>query len=217
MWIGVACLVVGLGLASSPERLGAGQAQDEARKERHERLEAQAKELNARLMRLYGEGKLVEALDLARKALAIREILYPAKEYPDGHPELARSLHNLGVVLRALGASGKAFTSARSGGTSACGSTPAWAALSASLPVAGPIINAITLTLRIGDANTNLTRQITMIQPRSQAPTPFRREPEASATPSLAGTIDAGSRSIQTCTSKHQAGPATPAAASSSW
>ncbi len=42
------------------------------------------------------------------RALAIEEALYPRDRYPHGHPDLARSLSNLGVVLQAQGDYGAA-------------------------------------------------------------------------------------------------------------
>ena len=35
--------------------------------------------------------------------------LYPKERFPDGHPELADSLNNMGGVLQSLGESGKAL------------------------------------------------------------------------------------------------------------
>jgi CHAT domain-containing protein/tetratricopeptide (TPR) repeat protein len=52
---------------------------------------------------------MVEALSLARKRLTICERLYPAKDYPDGHADLASSLHNVGFVLKSLGEAAKAL------------------------------------------------------------------------------------------------------------
>ena len=35
--------------------------------------------------------------------------LYPKERFPDGHPDLASSLNNMGIVLQSLGESGKAL------------------------------------------------------------------------------------------------------------
>ena len=42
-------------------------------------------------------GDLAEAVRLQEWALALFRELYPAKKFPDGHPDLARSLQDLGV------------------------------------------------------------------------------------------------------------------------
>jgi tetratricopeptide (TPR) repeat protein len=67
------------------------------------KLEKQADELNQLLLQLYGSGKPAQAIRLARQALEIRVRLYPATDYPDGHPDLAASFSNLGSVLLMLG------------------------------------------------------------------------------------------------------------------
>jgi CHAT domain-containing protein/tetratricopeptide (TPR) repeat protein len=43
------------------------------------------------------------ALGYCEQALAMRRRLYPESKYPDGHPDLASSLHNLGRVLKDMG------------------------------------------------------------------------------------------------------------------
>src|SRR5262249_32375709 len=78
-------------------------------KEQRLALEQEAGELNKRMVLLYSEGKMTEALSLASKALEIRERLYPAKDYPDGHADLAVSLNNLGFVLEAMGEPARAL------------------------------------------------------------------------------------------------------------
>ena len=49
-----------------------------------------------------------EAEPLFRRALKMRERLYPNEKYPRGHPDLAVSLTGLGFVLQAQGENGKA-------------------------------------------------------------------------------------------------------------
>jgi CHAT domain-containing protein/tetratricopeptide (TPR) repeat protein len=48
-------------------------------------------------------GRPAEALKLRRQALALREAAFPKKEFPDGHPEIAVSLHSVAAALEALG------------------------------------------------------------------------------------------------------------------
>ncbi len=43
-----------------------------------------------------------------RDALEMRKRLYPPDKYPDGHPDLAWSLSNLGLLLQVRGEYGKA-------------------------------------------------------------------------------------------------------------
>jgi CHAT domain-containing protein len=59
------------------------------------------------LLQVMGEhGK---ALPYYERALAMTERLYPEKDYPRGHPHLARSLHSMGFLLEAMGERGKAL------------------------------------------------------------------------------------------------------------
>jgi CHAT domain-containing protein/tetratricopeptide (TPR) repeat protein len=66
-------------------------------------LARKAKDLNARAVALYRQGKVAEAVPLAQEALALRRQLYPPKRFPAGHPDLAQSLNNLGLLLEARG------------------------------------------------------------------------------------------------------------------
>jgi hypothetical protein len=52
---------------------------------------------------LKSQGRPAAAEPFYRDALAMRRRLYPAAQYPDGHPDLAQSLSNLAGVLDALG------------------------------------------------------------------------------------------------------------------
>src|SRR5262249_37080702 len=92
-----------------PGGLGARQAGENLNKKEREALKRQAHELNQRMLQLHGQGQAAEAVSVGRKALAIRERLYPAKDYPDGHPGLAQSLNNLGLVLQGLGEPARAL------------------------------------------------------------------------------------------------------------
>src|SRR5262249_1372744 len=46
---------------------------------------------------------LEEATEAARQALDLCRRLFTKEHYPDGHPDLATSLNNLGAVLRSRG------------------------------------------------------------------------------------------------------------------
>jgi CHAT domain-containing protein/tetratricopeptide (TPR) repeat protein len=74
-----------------------------------EQLQKQAQELTEQAASLSRTGKSKEALLPARRALALREQLYPAADFPDGHPDLAKSHLNLAVFLRTLGEHGEAL------------------------------------------------------------------------------------------------------------
>jgi tetratricopeptide (TPR) repeat protein len=52
---------------------------------------------------------MARALPYHEQALAMREKLYPPEKYPQGHPDLAQSLNNLGALLRAQGEYAKAL------------------------------------------------------------------------------------------------------------
>jgi CHAT domain-containing protein/tetratricopeptide (TPR) repeat protein len=73
------------------------------------RAEAEAQTLNAEGEQLYGQGKIAEALKKLEQALVLRQKLYPPRDYPQGHPNLATSLSNLGLVLLAMGEYGKSL------------------------------------------------------------------------------------------------------------
>ncbi len=57
---------------------------------------------------LYNRGEYGEAEPYYRGALDMRRKLYPPEKYPDGHPQLAASLKNLGGLLDDRGEYGKA-------------------------------------------------------------------------------------------------------------
>jgi CHAT domain-containing protein len=54
-------------------------------------------------------GQAAKALPYFEQAVAMRQKLYPAARYPDGHPDLAQSLNNLGFGLQAMGLAAKAL------------------------------------------------------------------------------------------------------------
>jgi CHAT domain-containing protein len=76
----------------------------------HQRLMQRAQELNQQAFQLYQRGQYAEAKKLLREELQIREDLYPKDKYPQGHPDLANSLNNLGALLDAQGEYGPART-----------------------------------------------------------------------------------------------------------
>ncbi|MEX0641190.1 MAG: tetratricopeptide repeat protein [Pirellulales bacterium] len=52
------------------------------------------------LTSLYKQGRLSEAIALASEFVDICREIYPEDHFPDGHRQLATSLHNLGYMLR---------------------------------------------------------------------------------------------------------------------
>jgi CHAT domain-containing protein len=78
-------------------------AEEELTPAQRKELEQRAKEANQQAIQRYQEGKYRDATKLAEEVLTLRRRLYPNKEYPDGHPDLAQSLNNLGVLLHARG------------------------------------------------------------------------------------------------------------------
>jgi CHAT domain-containing protein/Tfp pilus assembly protein PilF len=73
---------------------GAGKADEKTA----QRQVQEARDLNRKVIQLHQQGKYAEATEAARRALAIRERLYPGD-----HPDLAQSLNNLGVLLDVRG------------------------------------------------------------------------------------------------------------------
>src|SRR5262249_46191996 len=58
---------------------------------------------------LRDQGEYGKALDYCQRALAMFESLYPRDRYPQGHPQLAIGLNNLGSLLQDQGEYGKAL------------------------------------------------------------------------------------------------------------
>ena len=75
----------------------------ELTKEERQKLEVKAKRLNMEGFIHYQSAKLPEAEKAWRQALQLREKLYPKSRYPDGHPDLAESLHNMADLLETQG------------------------------------------------------------------------------------------------------------------
>jgi CHAT domain-containing protein/Tfp pilus assembly protein PilF len=76
--------------------------------ERQRQLE-EALRLQSLGVRLYRQGRLVEATRAFVRNLQICQALYPEKDYPRGHPSLATSLNVLGFLLRSQGEYGEAL------------------------------------------------------------------------------------------------------------
>jgi CHAT domain-containing protein len=68
-----------------------------------QQLEKEARELNEQGFQCYQQGRWDQALKLVEQALQVRRRLYPPQRYPDGHPDLALSINNLGHLLQDRG------------------------------------------------------------------------------------------------------------------
>src|SRR5262249_31004402 len=101
--------LLALGLAAGPRAARPDEPAKKPGDAERARLAQEAAELSGRAVALHREGRYLEATELLRKALALRQRLYPKDQYPAGHPDLARSLVNLGVLLRAHGEYGEAL------------------------------------------------------------------------------------------------------------
>src|SRR5262249_46333507 len=56
----------------------------------------------------YQTGNYAKAIEVFREALEMRRALFPKANYPNGHPDLATSINNLGMLHWAAGEYGKA-------------------------------------------------------------------------------------------------------------
>jgi tetratricopeptide (TPR) repeat protein len=74
-----------------------------------QKLAAGATKLDRAALQLYLQGKSAEAVAPLRQSLEIRRKLYPAAKYPDGHPDIAQSLNNMGAVLLSSGSAHQAL------------------------------------------------------------------------------------------------------------
>jgi tetratricopeptide (TPR) repeat protein/CHAT domain-containing protein len=98
--------VLALALNGPLSRSLPGQAADAAKgftRQEREGLEARASELGQAGVQAYDQGDLVAAVAKIRQLLEICETLYPKSRYPEGHPNLAVTLSNLGEMLRVQG------------------------------------------------------------------------------------------------------------------
>jgi CHAT domain-containing protein len=67
--------------------------------EQREQLVRMAKTLSQQAMRLYHQARFVDAVSAQKQAVELNQQLYPKEKYPQGHPDLADSLHKLGFLL----------------------------------------------------------------------------------------------------------------------
>ena len=75
----------------------------ELTKEERAKLAVEAKRLNEEGEKFYDAAKFSDAEKACRRALQMRQQLYPKEAFPDGHPDLALSLSNLAYILQAQG------------------------------------------------------------------------------------------------------------------
>jgi CHAT domain-containing protein len=83
-------------------------AADDLTPAQRKELEQKAFDLSREGARQYQAGDYAKAKELLREALAIYRALYPKEKYPQGHPDLAVSLGNLGDLHRFGGEYAKA-------------------------------------------------------------------------------------------------------------
>jgi tetratricopeptide (TPR) repeat protein/CHAT domain-containing protein len=107
VWRWLAALLVLL--AACLGRAAAADPPKEPGPEDHARLEKQVHDLNVRAVALYGQGHYAEATKVMQEALETGRKLYTPERYPQGHPDLAKSLNNLGSLLQAQGEYGRAL------------------------------------------------------------------------------------------------------------
>jgi CHAT domain-containing protein len=91
--------------------LPAGQAQSGAESltpERRKEMANKANELSVEGMQQYHRRNFVKAADALRRALDINRAIYPKKDFPNGHGDLALSINILGTLYEAMGESTKA-------------------------------------------------------------------------------------------------------------
>jgi CHAT domain-containing protein len=81
---------------------------DKLTPERRRELEKKATELNKQGEKQYERGNLAKARGLCRQALDMRRALYPKKDFPNGHPDLAESITNVAFLHHAAGEYAKA-------------------------------------------------------------------------------------------------------------
>jgi hypothetical protein len=91
-------LALGLPAAVRAEDKPAGELTPE-----QQRLKERAAALDGEADKLYQQGQYAESTKLLQEALRITEGLYPKDQYPQGHPDLARRLNNLGFFLQHQG------------------------------------------------------------------------------------------------------------------
>jgi CHAT domain-containing protein len=106
-------VVLGALLAAAPATGAQPVAPARPEAGRRDELAREAADLDRRAVGLSLQGRDAEAVALAERSLQIRRRLYPADRYPDGHPDLAKSLSNLGFLYRNAGDLARAEAAAR--------------------------------------------------------------------------------------------------------
>jgi tetratricopeptide (TPR) repeat protein len=81
----------------------------ELSKEERDQLKRRALKLQQQVFQLYQQGKLVDATKIQKQLLDMHQRLYSKAKHPQGHPELANSLNNLGFLLHTRGEYAKAL------------------------------------------------------------------------------------------------------------
>src|SRR5262245_31347974 len=97
-------------LGSGPGRAGAQEPAKELTPSERAELDKRATALIDGSLQLYHQGKYVEAIAKGEQAVTTFQQLYPAAKFPDGHPDLAVSLNNLGAFLQTAGNDARAQT-----------------------------------------------------------------------------------------------------------
>lgn len=72
------------------------------------KLAEKAARLRREAIQLYRQGQTARAIVKATESLQIRQSIYPAKTYTNGHPDIAASLNLLGVFTESVGSFGLA-------------------------------------------------------------------------------------------------------------
>jgi len=76
--------------------------------EQRQEMEKKAAALNQKVLEHHARGEFLAGTKVAEEALELRRLLYPREKCPQGHPNLAQSLHNLAALLDAQGQYAKA-------------------------------------------------------------------------------------------------------------
>src|SRR5690348_5414083 len=107
-WTAAAILLAVLGLAAVLAWWHRRAAAPPLSPAERSRLQSQARDLTQREAQLSQHGQYAEATRLQEQALEIDQRLYPADQYPQGHPDLSAGFANLGALLQAQGQYGQA-------------------------------------------------------------------------------------------------------------
>src|SRR5262249_52747864 len=90
-------LALALGLPPGADVTG---VQDKPGQDRRAQEERQADALHREAEALRERGQITQAQQRHEEALVLRRRLYPANQFPQGHPKLFQSLYDLGNTLR---------------------------------------------------------------------------------------------------------------------